>query len=50
MIMEMNVIKKILIPTDGSDCSLRAAELGLYLAKVFRAEVVTIYVVDTVIL
>jgi nucleotide-binding universal stress UspA family protein len=44
------MIKKILIPTDGSDYSMRAAELGILLAKVFRAKVVTIYVVDTVIL
>jgi nucleotide-binding universal stress UspA family protein len=46
----MDMIKKILIPTDGSDYSLRAAEFGIYLAKVFGAEVITIYVVDAVIL
>jgi nucleotide-binding universal stress UspA family protein len=46
----MDMIKKMLIPTDGSDYSLRAAEFGTYLAKVFRAEVITIYVIDAVIL
>jgi nucleotide-binding universal stress UspA family protein len=50
VILEMDMIKKILIPTDGSDYSLRAAEFGIYLAKVFRAEVITIYVIDEVIL
>lgn len=50
MITEIENIKKILIPTDGSDCSLRAAELGVHLAKVFRAEILAIYVIDTVIL
>jgi nucleotide-binding universal stress UspA family protein len=46
----MGIIKKILIPTDGSDCSLHAAEFGIYLAKAFTAEVIIIYVIDTVIL
>jgi nucleotide-binding universal stress UspA family protein len=50
VILEMDMIRKILIPTDGSDYSLRAAEFGICLAKVFRAEVITIYVIDAVIL
>lgn len=50
MILEMKDIKTILIPTDGSDCSSRAAELGIRFAKVFRAEISAIYVIDTVIL
>jgi len=43
-------IERILVPTDGSDCSLRAAELAIRLAKVFEAEILVIYVIDTVIL
>jgi nucleotide-binding universal stress UspA family protein len=48
--MKMEKVKKILVPTDGSDCSLRAAELGISLAGVLGAEIVAIYVIDTVIL
>ena len=43
-------MKKILIPTDGSDYSMRAAEYGLSVAKLLGAEVVALYVVDTVVL
>ena len=43
-------MKKILIPTDGSDYSIRAAEYGLSVAKLLGAEVVALYVVDTVVL
>lgn len=50
MITEMENIRKILVPTDGSNCSLRAAELAIRLAKIFRAEILAIYVIDTVIL
>jgi nucleotide-binding universal stress UspA family protein len=46
----MEKIKRILIPTDGSDCSLRAAALGISLAKFLSAEIFTIYAVDTIIL
>jgi len=50
MIAELDKIKKILVPTDGSDCSLRAAQLAIYLAKMFESEIFVIYVIDTVIL
>ena len=50
MIPKFEKIKKILVPTDGSDCSLRAAELAIGLAKVFGAEILVIYVIDTVTL
>lgn len=43
-------VKKILIPTDGSDYSVRAAEYGLSLAKLLGAEVMVVYVIDTVVL
>jgi nucleotide-binding universal stress UspA family protein len=46
----MEKIKKILIPTDGSDCSLRAAELGISLAKVLGAKIIVIYAIDPIIL
>ncbi len=46
----MEKVKNILIPTDGSECSLRAAELGISLAKVLGAEILAIYVIDTLIL
>jgi nucleotide-binding universal stress UspA family protein len=46
----MEKIKKILIPTDGSDCSLRAAELGISLAKVIGARIFVIYAIDPIIL
>jgi nucleotide-binding universal stress UspA family protein len=48
--MKMEKVKNILIPTDGSDCSLRAAELGTSLAKMLGAKILVIYVIDTVIL
>jgi nucleotide-binding universal stress UspA family protein len=46
----MQEIKKILIPTDGSECSLRAATFGISFAKLFNAEIYAIYIVDTIIL
>jgi nucleotide-binding universal stress UspA family protein len=50
MSIKFENIKKILIPTDGSDYSLRAAEYGIGLAKMLDAEVTTVYVIDTVAL
>jgi nucleotide-binding universal stress UspA family protein len=46
----MEKIKKILIPTDGSDCSLRAADVGISLAKLLGAEIIVIYAIDIIIL
>jgi nucleotide-binding universal stress UspA family protein len=46
----MEKIKKILIPTDGSDCSLRAATVGISFAKNCNGEIYAIYIVDTIIL
>ena len=40
--------RKILIPTDGSDYSVRAAEYGVSVAKLLGAEITVVYVVDTV--
>jgi nucleotide-binding universal stress UspA family protein len=44
-IIEMEKIKKILIPTDGSDCSLRAATVGISFAKNCNGEIYAIYIV-----
>jgi nucleotide-binding universal stress UspA family protein len=46
----MEKMKKILIPTDGSDCSLRATTFAINFAKNCNAEIYAIYVVDTIIL
>ena len=43
-------VKNILIPTDGSDHSVRAAESGISLAKLLGAQVVFVYVIDTLVL
>jgi len=43
-------IKKILIPTDGSDYSMRAAEQGVSIAKMLDAEIKVVYVIDEVVL
>ncbi len=43
-------VRKILIPTDGSDYSLRAAEYGIGVAKKLGAEVMVVYVIDMVAL
>jgi nucleotide-binding universal stress UspA family protein len=50
--MSLNIqsVKKILIATDGSDYSIRAAELGISMAKLLGAEVTVLYVIDTVVL
>lgn len=50
MSREFEHIKKILIPTDGSDYSVRAAEYGLSIAKMLGAEIVVVYVIDTIVL
>jgi len=47
---EDKLLKRILIPTDGSDPSIRAAEFAIELAKHFESEIVAIYVIDRVIL
>ena len=47
---EDRFIKKILVPTDGSDSSMRAADFALKLAKHFMSEIIGIYVIDRIIL
>lgn len=50
MVLKIEDVKRILIPIDGSNYSMRAAQLGIGLAKVLSAEIHVIYVIDTVIL
>ena len=52
MILALNFkdITKILIPTDGSDSSMRAAEYGMNVAKMLGAQVMVVYVIDSVVL
>ncbi len=50
MSLDFADIKKILIPIDGSDHSTRAAEFGLSVAKLVGAQVMVVYVIDTVVL
>ncbi len=42
--------QNILIPTDGSDYSLRAAEYGISIAKLLGAQIMVVYVMDEVVL
>ncbi len=41
------MIKKVMIATDGSEASRRAARAGLEIARAFCSEVTAVYVVDT---
>jgi nucleotide-binding universal stress UspA family protein len=43
-------IQKILIPTDGSDYSIRAAEYSISIAKMLDAQIIVVYVIDEVVL
>ena len=43
-------IQKILVPTDGSDHSMRAAEYGMGIAKMLSAQVFVVYVIDKVVI
>ncbi len=43
-------IQKILVPTDGSEHSIRAAEYAISVAKTHNAQVMLVYVVDEVVI
>ena len=43
-------IHRILIPTDGSDYSVHAAEYGVSVAKMLGAEITFVYVIDTIVI
>jgi nucleotide-binding universal stress UspA family protein len=46
----VDAVKKILIPTDGSEYSLHAAEYGLSIAKQHNATITVVYVLDEVVI
>jgi len=46
----VDAVKKILIPTDGSDYSFHAAEYGLSIAKQHNATITVVYVLDEVVI
>lgn len=48
--MRFEGVKRILVPTDGSDYSVRAAEYAVSVAKLLGAEIVVVYIIDTVVL
>lgn len=50
MSLRIEDVRKILIPIDGSGYSMRAAELGISIAKLVGAEITVVYVIDTVVL
>ena len=50
MSVKFENVKKILIPIDGSDYSMRAAEYGVNVAKLLKAEITVVYVIDLVAL
>ena len=50
MSMNFKNIRKILVPTDGSDYSERAAEYGVDIAKMLSAQIVVVYVIDQVVI
>jgi nucleotide-binding universal stress UspA family protein len=43
-------IEKILIPTDGSEHSIRAAEYAISIAKMNEAQIMVLYVIDEIVL
>ena len=45
-----DAIKKILIPTDGSEHSIHAAEYGISIAKIHKAQITVVYVLDEVVI
>ena len=50
MSLNFKNIKKILIPTDGSDYSMHAAEYGIGIAKMLDAEIMVVFVIDEIVL
>ena len=50
MSLNFKNIQKILIPIDGSDYSMRAAEYGISIAKMFNAQISVVYVIDEIVL
>ena len=47
---KFNNIQKILVPTDGSDYSMRAAEYAISIAKALSAQILVVFVIDEIVL
>jgi|WetSurMetagenome_2_1015567.scaffolds.fasta_scaffold25832_3 nucleotide-binding universal stress UspA family protein len=45
-----DTIKKILVPTDGSDYSIHASEYAIGIAKAHDAQITVVYVIDEVVI
>jgi nucleotide-binding universal stress UspA family protein len=50
LLFSSQTIKKILIPTDGSASSFRAAEYGIGIAKVHQAQITVVCVLDELVI
>ena len=50
MSSDFKEVKKILVPTDGSEHSMRAADYAISVAKLVGAQIVSLFVVDEVVL
>ena len=50
MSLDFKSIKLILVPIDGSDYSMRAAEYSVSIAKMLGAEIMVVYVMDDIVL
>jgi nucleotide-binding universal stress UspA family protein len=48
MSLEFGNIKNILVPTDGGEQSFHAAEYAISIAKMLGAQVMVVYVIDTI--
>lgn len=47
---DFNKTRRILIPTDGSDYSIHAAEYGVSIAKMLSIPITVVYVIDEVVI
>lgn len=50
MILNFKNTRRILIPTDGSDYSVHAAEYGVSIAKILSVPITVVYVIDHVVI
>ena len=50
MSLDFASIKKILVPIDGSDYGMRAAEYAVGMAKMLKAQIMVVFVIDTIVL
>ena len=48
--LNLENIRKILVATDGSSCSMRAAESAINIAKMFESQIIVVYVINEVVL